>query len=70
MTYAEWHYIEAPGHQEAHDPHGGHIVVPEVPPPGYHHYDGRHPSVRPEQGQPGIPGEPVWAFRVAANPHH
>ncbi|XP_026316242.1 uncharacterized protein LOC113227517 isoform X1 [Hyposmocoma kahamanoa] len=65
----EWHYIEAPGHQEAHEPHGGRIVVPEIPSSSYH-YDGRHSSFRPDQGQAGLPGEPVWAFRVVGNPHH
>ncbi|XP_047508351.1 uncharacterized protein LOC125051823 isoform X1 [Pieris napi] len=29
-----------------------------------------YPSVRPEQGQPGSTGEPVWAFRLTPHQHH
>lgn len=30
----------------------------------------RHPRVRPQQSQPGVPGEPVWTIRVAPHPYH
>lgn len=31
---------------------------------------GWDPGFRQEQGQPGLPREPVWAIRVAPHPYH
>lgn len=39
-------------------------------PAGHHQAYRRHPRVRPQQGQPGLSGEPVRAIRVALHPYH
>ena len=71
---ADWHFVEAPGAGE-----GAPIVVAEpwgpaepwgAAPPPPSRGSRRHPGVRPEQGQPGAAGEPVWSLRVAAHPHY
>ncbi|XP_045538173.1 uncharacterized protein LOC106715527 isoform X1 [Papilio machaon] len=49
----EWQPVAPPG-RPAH-------LVPQPP---RHRPGRRHPDVRPEQGQPGLPGEFVWAIRV------
>ncbi|XP_047537897.1 uncharacterized protein LOC125071611 [Vanessa atalanta] len=38
--------------------------------PSHSEADRRHPGVRSQQGQPGLPGQPVWTIRVAPHPYH
>lgn len=75
LLLAEWLYVEAPGGAAAGvggdgqpivvAPLGAYALEP-APAPGRH----RHPSVRPEQGQPGPAGQLVWPLGVPSHPYH